>query len=94
MINYTNEKLHQLYIFYVFKEEERVFISEGLQEWCSQIKFADNTQVIELLEKPQTPIGIFCLLDESCSMASHTDDNFLQNVRKQHKTSSLLVNPK
>jgi len=30
MINYTNEKLHQLYISYVFKEEERVFAKEGL----------------------------------------------------------------
>lgn len=30
MINYTNEKLHQLYILYVFKEEEKIFIEEGL----------------------------------------------------------------
>lgn len=30
MINYTNEKLHQLYISYVFKEEEIVFQREGL----------------------------------------------------------------
>ena len=42
MINYTNEKLHQLYIEYVFKEEEAVFASEGLKEFCSQIKFNDN----------------------------------------------------
>jgi len=26
MINYTNENLHQLYISYVFKEEEEVFV--------------------------------------------------------------------
>jgi len=30
MINYTNEKLHQLYIIYVFKEEATVFSLEGL----------------------------------------------------------------
>jgi myosin heavy subunit len=76
----------------VFKEEERVFISEGLAEWCSQIKFTDNTPVIEVLEK--APIGIFNLLDESCTIASNTDDHLLQNIRKQHKANALLVNPK
>lgn len=64
MINYTNEKLHQLYIIYVFKEEENVFAAEGLKEFCGQIKFTDNTLVINLLDK--YPIGVFDLLDESC----------------------------
>ena len=30
MINYTNEKLHQLYIKYIFKEEKKIFLQEGL----------------------------------------------------------------
>ena len=33
MINYTNEKLHQLYIVYVFKEEAQVFNAEGLAQY-------------------------------------------------------------
>lgn len=63
MINYTNEKLHQLYIEYVFKEEEAVFASEGLKEFCSQIKFNDNQSVIDLMDMKG---GLFDLLDESC----------------------------
>jgi myosin-5 len=42
MINYSNEKLHQLYILYVFKEEEVVFKREGLSQYYGQIKFHDN----------------------------------------------------
>ena len=49
MINFTNEKLHQLYISYVFKEERTVFVKEGLEEFCGMIKYTDNGMVMELL---------------------------------------------
>ena len=42
MINYTNEKLHQLYIGYVFKEEENAFEREGLLDKCCELTFSDN----------------------------------------------------
>jgi myosin-5 len=35
MINYTNEKLQQLYIEYVFKEEAAIFQQEGLEEYLT-----------------------------------------------------------
>ena len=91
MINYTNEKLHQLYIQYVFKEEETVFVAEGLQEFCGQIKFTDNSLVMDLLDK--FPEGIFNLLDESCQVKSD-DDQLLQKIRRAHGKNPLLENPK
>jgi myosin heavy subunit len=36
-INYTNEKLQQLYIKYVFKEEENIFRGEGLEKYISEL---------------------------------------------------------
>ncbi|CAD8157004.1 unnamed protein product [Paramecium pentaurelia] len=91
MINYTNEKLHQLYIQYVFKEEEKIFIEEGLKDHLGQLEFQDNTSVIELIDKQ--PGGIFSILDESCSVKS-TDDGFLQKIRTVHKSNPLIKTPK
>ena len=56
---------------YVFKEEETIFIAEGLAEFCGQIKFADNQAVMDLMDK--YPTGIFDLLDESCQVKSDDD---------------------
>jgi myosin-5 len=71
MINYTNEKLHQLYISYVFKEEREVFAREGLEEFCGKIKYTDNGMVMELLDKKKT--GVFEILDESCVIKTSDD---------------------
>ncbi|KAM3127892.1 hypothetical protein pb186bvf_020010 [Paramecium bursaria] len=91
MINYTNEKLHQLYISYVFKQEFLVFGDEGLGKFCEQIKFSDNQGLIEFLDKP--PLGIFDLLDESCQIKGD-DDTLLQKIRKTHKDPNLILQPK
>jgi myosin heavy subunit len=41
-INFTNEKLQQLYIAYVFKGEEKEFINEGLKDFLCELRFRDN----------------------------------------------------
>lgn len=91
MINYTNERLHQLYIDYVFKEELKIFELEGLQLDKNQIKFEDNEGVINLIDNSRT--GIFSLLNESCSVSS-TDERLLGNIRKAYKTTILVKFPK
>lgn len=58
-----------------------MFASEGLREFCGQIRFTDNTQVINLLDK--YPTGVFDLLDENCQIKSD-DNNLLQKIRKNH----------
>ena len=38
-INFTNEKLQQLYISYIFKTEEQEFIDEGLKEYLCNLTY-------------------------------------------------------
>ena len=90
-INYTNEKLQQLYIFYVFKNEEKVFIQEGLQDFLCELNFEDNQPVIDLLDAP--PVGIFQMIDES-SQVNMTDENLCSKIIKQHGTNPKLTTPK
>ena len=65
-INFTNEKLQQLYISYVFKSEEHEFVKEGLKDYLQALKYNDNQCIIDLIDK--YPMGIFDLLDESCQL--------------------------
>ena len=90
-INYTNEKLQQLYIAYVFKNEAKVFIQEGLQDSLCELNFEDNQPVIDLLELP--PMGIFQMIDESCQVNT-TDEALCQKIIKQHGTNPKLTEPK
>lgn len=90
-INYTNEKLQQLYVSYVFKAEAEEFKAEGLGEQTDRIKFVDNQQIIELLEG--YPVGIFSLVDEACSVSSD-DKKLLANIVKQHKKNQFFAVPR
>ena len=90
-INYTNEKLQQLYIAYVFKAEEREFIKEGLEEYLCELNFQDNQPVIDLLDLG--PAGIFHLVDESCSVNSN-DEALCKKILKTHEKNTKLSAPK
>jgi myosin heavy subunit len=63
---------------YVFKEEEKTYMVEGLERYLSQLTFTDNKPIIDVLEKP--PVGIFCILDDSSAVAG-TDESFLTKVK-------------
>ncbi|CAD8045944.1 unnamed protein product [Paramecium primaurelia] len=82
MINYSNERLHQLYIEYVFKEEKKIFLIEGLEKYVDSIKFEDNTQLIDMFDKP--PVCLFNLIDQACRL-NQTDQQLLQSLRKELK---------
>ncbi|KAL4480724.1 hypothetical protein ABPG72_014499 [Tetrahymena utriculariae] len=88
-INYTNEKLQQLYISYVFKSEEQEFINEGLKDHIGQLSYNDNQEVIDLMDK--YPKGIFDLLDESSSLGSSTDQQLFQKICTTHKSSQFFI---
>lgn len=49
-INYTNERLHQIYLSKIFKEEEQLFKAEGLGHKFKEIPFEDNLAVLELID--------------------------------------------
>lgn len=90
-INFTNEKLQQLYISYVFKAEINEFILEGLKDYICELNYKDNQSLIDLFELQ--PQGIFHLLDESSSISSN-DDSLLNIIIKYHKTNENLKIPK
>ncbi|EAR96913.2 myosin head protein (macronuclear) [Tetrahymena thermophila SB210] len=77
-INYTNEKLQQLYIQYVFKSEEQEFIIEGLEKYINQLGYKDNQNIIEVLDNH--PIGIFQLIDESSALAQSDDKKLYESI--------------
>lgn len=53
LINYTNEKLHKLYISAVFDAEKIELSHEGLDHCLDNLKYPDNTgvEVIMLLDE-------------------------------------------
>lgn len=59
-INFTNEKLQQLFNQFIFKLEQEEYEKEGIN-W-SKLQFVDNIKCIELIES--RPMGIISLLDE------------------------------
>lgn len=90
-INYTNEKLQQLYISYVFKAEEKEFINEELEKFICDLNFKDNQVVIDLMDLH--PTGIYHLIDEICAV-NGTDDNLVNKIRTAHKLNAKFQIPK
>ncbi|CAI5438540.1 unnamed protein product [Caenorhabditis angaria] len=60
-INYANEKLHQQYNEYVFKQVQEEYAREEIE--YIQVDHYDNQRTIDLIERP---IGLINLLDEQC----------------------------
>ena len=88
-INFTNEKLQQLFINDVFKGEVNEYIKEGLKDDLGEIAFKDNQLIIDCMDKH--PMGIFQLLDET-SMTNSDDKNFLAKITKaQEKNPSFKI---
>jgi len=83
-INYTNEKLQQIFIVDVFKSDEREFKAEGLDQYLTEIKYSDNQEVIELMENDnKAKLGIFQILDDKCLMMASNDDNLFTDILKK-----------
>ncbi|CAG4991853.1 unnamed protein product [Colias eurytheme] len=61
-INYCNEKLQQLFIELVLKQEQEEYAREGIQ-W-TPIQYFNNRVICELVEAPHT--GIIAIMDEAC----------------------------
>uniref|UniRef100_A0A665X8Y7 Myosin-9 n=1 Tax=Echeneis naucrates TaxID=173247 RepID=A0A665X8Y7_ECHNA len=92
-INYTNEKLQQLFNHTMFILEQEEYQREGI-EW-SFIDFGLDLQpCIELIEKPAGPPGILALLDEECWFPKATDKTFVEKVVQEQGTHPKFQKPK
>ncbi|VDK51705.1 unnamed protein product [Anisakis simplex] len=80
-INYCNEKLQQLFIELVLRQEQEEYKREGI-EW-KQVEYFNNKIICDLVELPRT--GIISLLDEACfTIGNVTDKIFLQELDKSY----------
>uniref|UniRef100_A0A3Q3KRF8 Myosin-9 n=1 Tax=Monopterus albus TaxID=43700 RepID=A0A3Q3KRF8_MONAL len=92
-INYTNEKLQQLFNHTMFILEQEEYQREGI-EW-SFIDFGLDLQpCIDLIEKPNGPPGILALLDEECWFPKATDKTFVEKVAQELGTHPKFQKPK
>ncbi|ESO12657.1 hypothetical protein HELRODRAFT_187944 [Helobdella robusta] len=81
-INYCNEKLQQLFIELVLKQEQEEYTREGI-EW-QHIDYFNNKIICDLVEAPHK--GIFAVLDEACiTVGKVTDQMFLDALSDKLK---------
>ncbi|XP_019384614.1 PREDICTED: unconventional myosin-Ig [Crocodylus porosus] len=91
-INYCNEKLQQLFIELILRQEQDEYQREGIK-W-QHIEYFNNQIIVDLVEQPHK--GIISLLDEACLTAGTvTDALFLNSMdsrlgRHPHYTSRKL----
>uniref|UniRef100_A0A673I691 Unconventional myosin-Ig-like n=1 Tax=Sinocyclocheilus rhinocerous TaxID=307959 RepID=A0A673I691_9TELE len=91
-INYCNEKLQQLFIELILRQEQDEYQREGIT-W-QNIEYFNNQIIVDLVEQPHK--GIISVLDEACLTAGKvTDTVCLDSMNKKlgqhpHYTSRKL----
>uniref|UniRef100_A0A1I8G9D9 Paramyosin n=1 Tax=Macrostomum lignano TaxID=282301 RepID=A0A1I8G9D9_9PLAT len=84
-INYTNEKLQQLFNHTMFILEQEEYQKEGI-EWKFIDFGLDLQPTIDLIEKTpmidKQQMGIFAILDEECWFPKATDKSFVEKLQK------------
>ncbi|KAM3872782.1 uncharacterized protein myh14 [Diretmus argenteus] len=92
-INYTNEKLQQLFNHTMFILEQEEYQREGI-EW-NFIDFGLDLQpCIDLIERPAHPPGVLALLDEECWFPRATDRSFVDKLSAEQGSHPKYFKPR
>jgi len=86
-INYTNEKLQELFNKFIFEIEQEEYKKEGIN-W-KNIQYPDNQKIINLFEKKN--IGLFDCLIEQCILSKGSDKKFFDQVSKNNDNDILNI---
>ncbi|XP_055639147.1 unconventional myosin ID [Toxorhynchites rutilus septentrionalis] len=79
-INYCNEKLQQLFIELVLKQEQEEYRREGI-EWTN-VEYFNNQIICELVEQQHK--GVISIMDEAClNVGKITDEMLLDAMDKK-----------
>eukprot|EP00741_Cyanophora_paradoxa_P024937 tig00000056_g24071.t1 len=87
-INYANEKLQQLFIRSVLKNEQEEYMRERIAH--EFVNFSDNQACLDMLEKKG---GVLSLLDEECLFPKGSDESFAQKVFQQLSHNEYFMQP-
>jgi myosin-5 len=77
-INYSNERLHRLFLEILIGSEEGIYNEEGVEWEGLNVPFNDDC--IDAIDR-RGSASIFSLLDEELILPSPSDMNFLQKLR-------------
>lgn len=89
-INFANEKLQQQFNKTTFKEEEALYISEGIK--FKHVEFIDNQAVLDLIEAE--PRGVLPMLDDECLVPEGSDRKYINKVEDTHKKNEKFLTDK